>query len=333
MSSKDTGPAVDVSGHLKDADDMEFFNSETDTIPLPKPTSESLFALSIICIFISHLQALKPQRPWRRRRAKRREGVTQSDDDDGNYSEDEDRDGNEESDSDCDVGLTNEEIADELPSKTIPAMQAGPGKRDSGKRKRSATMEEIPDPEAPGQAKRRLHGDLLDSVTGTQSDSTSCQASKKESQLNRKNPIHLFYREVTLSSEGMPGESGDCHYKCSHGGKIITIKKSARHNLTTLVTNLKSTSPILYKLFQSLKERGERGERPTLQETDIAAGEIPLDSAEAKAYFKTLDTKISTQTLQAAFRKQAEASIVSCLPRSLSLVANTSIGALGSRQV
>ncbi len=37
IMSSTSGPALDASGNLKDAKELDFFHSETETVPLPKP--------------------------------------------------------------------------------------------------------------------------------------------------------------------------------------------------------------------------------------------------------------------------------------------------------
>lgn len=48
----------------------------------------------------------------------------------------------------------------------------------------------------------------------------------------RTNSIYLFYEQVKFNANGLPGQSGDNHYKCHHGnGKVLTVTKKMRYSL------------------------------------------------------------------------------------------------------
>ncbi|KAF8799838.1 hypothetical protein BYT27DRAFT_7020224, partial [Phlegmacium glaucopus] len=118
-----------------------------------------------------------------------------------------------------------------------------------------------------------------------------------------KNPIYYFYKSVEHCDDGSIGALGDKHFKCYHGnGKISTLKKSGKSNLTSMVTNLKSCSPNMYQLFTVLK--GCPADHAiTQEEIELASGKKVLDAGKAKEYFHNLE--LSQENIQAAFNRQA----------------------------
>ncbi|KAH9014784.1 hypothetical protein EDB85DRAFT_1838750, partial [Lactarius pseudohatsudake] len=84
---------------------------------------------------------------------------------------------------------------------------------------------------------------------------------------------------------GTVGNPGDKHFKCYHGNrKIITLTKSMKYNLTTLVNHLKHSFPSMYKLFSILKDRSG-DQHVTQEEMDVASGKKVLDLEKAKEWF------------------------------------------------
>ncbi|KAJ6549521.1 hypothetical protein DFH09DRAFT_1319998 [Mycena vulgaris] len=121
------------------------------------------------------------------------------------------------SDSEDAEDVPNDEIADLLSSKTVPARggtaSSKPQTRQKSartKRKQSNESASAPPPKV-GRVTMEEVEDEGDApkVTGV------------------KNPIYLFYDIVPKNSEGSAGKPGDKHYRCRHGGrKIITITKA-----------------------------------------------------------------------------------------------------------
>ncbi|KAF9541336.1 hypothetical protein CPC08DRAFT_770631 [Agrocybe pediades] len=127
----------------------------------------------------------------------------------------------------------------------------------------------------------------------------------------KKNPIHYFYREVERGADGKLGNVGDKHFKCYHGNqRIITLTKSMKYNLTTLINHLKADFPLMFKLFTILKARSPT-EAITQEEMDVASGKKKLDAARAKTlrssstWFDNLE--LASQNLKEAFEQQANA--------------------------
>ncbi|KAF8144260.1 hypothetical protein K438DRAFT_1632044, partial [Mycena galopus ATCC 62051] len=120
-----------------------------------------------------------------------------------------------------------------------------------------------------------------------------------------KNPIYLFYDVVSKNNEGSIGKTGDKHYKCRHGnGRIITVTKAMRYNVSGLTTHLRKDFPVMYRLYQALYTR--RDEPPTQQEVDLAHGDVPVDSEAAKIYLGKVES--ATANIIKSLENQAKKS-------------------------
>ncbi|KAF8227879.1 hypothetical protein L208DRAFT_1294576, partial [Tricholoma matsutake] len=115
----------------------------------------------------------------------------------------------------------------------------------------------------------------------------------------KKNPIHLFYEVVPTGDDGKLGDNGDIHYHCLHGvHKVCTIKKTMKSNLTVLVNNLKSVTP-MYNLYRILKDHDE----PLMpNEIALASGKKVLDGRAEAEHLKILE--MSTENIKKAFEDQ-----------------------------
>ncbi|KAH9069429.1 hypothetical protein EDB83DRAFT_2518582 [Lactarius deliciosus] len=198
----------------------------------------------------------------------------------------------------ADEGLTNVELASILPSKSAPTTGYG-----SGKRKCGVNTTEDEDLQLPSQYNAKATGNLV--IEDTQHDEAAapCRKRSKEEAL-KKNPIHYFYRQVDHGTDGTVGNPGDKHFKCYHGNrKIITLTKSMKYNLTTLVNHLKHSFPSMYKLFSILKDRSS-DQHVTQEEMDVASGKKVLGLEKAKEWFDALEH--TSENLHQAFRKQEE---------------------------
>ncbi|KIM78311.1 hypothetical protein PILCRDRAFT_11298 [Piloderma croceum F 1598] len=129
--------------------------------------------------------------------------------------------------------LTNAEIAESLPAKTVPRRSnaahqtrtktlsvkqkkrkdrsdslGSPTARTtpSGSKKSRVTVEEVEDEEDIGPSQSTLTPPVASSSSTTQIPKAS----------TRTNPIYLFYELVALNANKLPGELGDKHYKCYH---------------------------------------------------------------------------------------------------------------------
>ncbi|KAJ7797367.1 hypothetical protein B0H13DRAFT_1674519, partial [Mycena leptocephala] len=115
---------------------------------------------------------------------------------------------------------------------------------------------------------------------------------------------------VPKNTEGSVGKEGDKHYKCRHGnGRIITVTKAMRYNVSGLTTHLRKDFPVMYRLYQALYTR--RDEPPTPQEIDLARGNVPVDSEAAKIYLGKVES--ATTNIIKSLENQAKKSRVSGL--------------------
>ncbi|KAF5366386.1 hypothetical protein D9758_009749 [Tetrapyrgos nigripes] len=209
-------------------------------------------------------------------------------------SEDEDFNGETELDDDdwgFDTDISNEELADILPSKTVPNAGQKRKTRDKGK------------DSAPAKRRRQNAGVRMESSTSvTDSDSTQTaknQSSRSSRETRRQHPIYLFYEEVPTDADGTT-EPGTKYYKCWHGNrKVYKITKAMRGNLNR---HLKRHFLAHYRMYEVLHRRKEA---PTQEEIDIARNKKPLSPDAAKDYLNRLETL--SHNIQDMFAKQAAA--------------------------
>ncbi|KAF8219691.1 hypothetical protein L208DRAFT_1338569 [Tricholoma matsutake] len=144
------------------------------------------------------------------------------------------------------MDISNEEIADMLPSKTIPEVNHDNGKKpthalkpkvkvtataplNKKARARSVEVEEIEDKDSACNIAARNNGISLAS-------SFEIPGMKGTGRNLKKSPIYHFYEIVTNGLDGTPGDDGDVHYHCLHGAhKVCTIKRSMRSNLNSVL--------------------------------------------------------------------------------------------------
>ncbi|KAL0958668.1 hypothetical protein HGRIS_014000 [Hohenbuehelia grisea] len=63
----------------------------------------------------------------------------------------------------------------------------------------------------------------------------------------KRNPVYLLYEESPLNAGGQVGNPGDKHYKCFHGQrKVLTITKAMRSSLNGVTLHLKTHFPAMY---------------------------------------------------------------------------------------
>ncbi|KAF8799534.1 hypothetical protein BYT27DRAFT_7263832 [Phlegmacium glaucopus] len=166
--------------------------------------------------------------------------------------------------------ISNEEIADMLPSKTVPevnnrkkqmhapkpkakVMAAAPPKKKA--RVRSVEVEEIEDQDS----MRNIAAGIAPSLQHTHSISQIQKSFQKGTGRNlKKSPIYLFYEIVTNGPDSTLGDDGDVHYRCLHGTHKVF-----------LVNNLRVHIKPIYQLYYILKDREEP---PTSDEIAIALG-------------------------------------------------------------
>ncbi|KAG6806152.1 hypothetical protein H0H92_012496, partial [Tricholoma furcatifolium] len=164
----------------------------------------------------------KPQRRKRRRKPKPRpvgDGADTDLDDTGYTALSSDESSEDDDDT---AKITNEELADSLPSKTVPTKKRSPlttkakSKQQRPRKRSRSTVEEVFDDEAPLLPRSRPR--------------QAFPAIIKKASVKR-NPIYCFYEEINVGANGKAGAPGDKHYCCYHGShKVFTITKAMNHS-------------------------------------------------------------------------------------------------------
>ncbi|PBK88166.1 hypothetical protein ARMGADRAFT_1084806 [Armillaria gallica] len=285
--------ARNSDGMLKQASEIEWFNDPDDDASTAGPSGSVGHELHGCGLrnksnakFSAYIAAEKldedgnpavPPKPCKRRSkkskkatSKGKEKVADIGDDSSEYTGDSDGTSEVSDDSDGDVGITNKELADSLPSKTIPP---------TGK-----------------AGEHHLHKKLDPDPKNTEPTETSKKKSKKS------NPIYHFYETSKVNVDGKPGDPGDIHYKCYHGKhrKIITITKSMQGNLSTLITHLKNNFLAIYRLWSALHSRTTP---PTPEEISLANGTTTLNACTATEFIQKLER--ASSNIETAFARQA----------------------------
>ncbi|KAF8071963.1 hypothetical protein FPV67DRAFT_1412468, partial [Lyophyllum atratum] len=240
----------------------------------------------------------------------------ESDEDDGDFTESSsDTDSQFESEDSDDIEITHEELADSLPSKTIPLRN----------RRRTSTTAKSKGKRVAKQSKKRRHANtgLPGTAQPSQSEvfrTTVQNAAKKKVCLifvillyiawlisdqvsGKRNPIYLFYEEVLVNEKGEVGKEGDKHYKCYHGNRAtFTISKAMNYSLNGLTGHLKSTFKPMYQLYLVLYARSRDGIQPTPEEVLYASGQQAFDPSIHAEYIQKLDAQAAG--IKEAFAKQ-----------------------------
>ncbi|KAI0280551.1 hypothetical protein BC826DRAFT_975242 [Russula brevipes] len=221
-------PALGQDGQLLDATEIEWYHDPDDARPIPPSShlqeggrlaaalaAEKLdeYGNPVMSFRRRVTQPLKPRAITKRKRATVDDAETDVEDE--NFVDSSTEDG---SDTDIDlVEISNEEVADILPLKTIPEV--------SGKG----------------------HTRTLKATTNSRMTTTP---------LKKKLFSDPEYKVVPNASNGSPGDVRDVHYRCFHGThKVCTIKKSMRSNLNVLVNYLHIHVKPMYQLYCILKDR------------------------------------------------------------------------------
>ncbi|KAJ7868985.1 hypothetical protein B0H14DRAFT_2572136 [Mycena olivaceomarginata] len=140
------------------------------------------------------------------------------------------------------------------------------------------------------------------------------------SQSNYRNPIRLFFEDVTETNHGKPAEKGGKFYRCYHGEskKILKMSKAMRSSLNGEVSflrakieslteirgltgHLKSHAEDMYQLFEILKSRGAPA---TSEEIEIAKGKKTFSSLPARPHH-TLVSRHSESHWHAPVRRNS----------------------------
>jgi hypothetical protein len=139
------------------------------------------------------------------------------------------------------------QLAESLPSKTIPAGQKRSSKADGKRLKRPKKRQRriVDDTEPEGNVS------MVPSAANVPSQAAASTSKKVMflpichlfNQLKglfivqggiKRNPIYHFYEEWDLNNEGNVGNPGDKHYRCYHGNnKIFTVSKAMNYSLNS----------------------------------------------------------------------------------------------------
>ncbi|GLB44045.1 putative protein dimerization activity [Lyophyllum shimeji] len=235
-----------------------------------------------------------PRRTTKRKRSSKLKKAADAGSEDGDDDDFFSGESDSSSDNDSDIEeIPNDEMADILPSKTIPQKKLMKPRTSSGPKKKprpSVTIEDVEDEDLP-----RRTATSNTSAPPEPRESTSGTKKKKT-----RNQIYLFYEVVARSVDGSTGDPGDVHYRCYHGNhKILTVKKTMKSNVSGLVAHLKTNFPPMHQLYTVLQARGSP---PTPDEIAFAAGKKTLDASTQSKWLKELEN--TSNNLKKAFAAQ-----------------------------
>ncbi|KAL0945053.1 hypothetical protein HGRIS_012008 [Hohenbuehelia grisea] len=220
---------------------------------------------------------------------------TDKDDDDYPCLVDEpDSDDDSDEASDDDVVITNIELAGEHPPKQDHPATSSKNRSKQCKRalqasttdtasksSRRTTVEEVEDEDSPSRLT------LLETEGVISASSGSGIAPNPSKRAGKRSPIYLFYERVDTGPNGEQ-VADDQYFKCHHG--------------IGLAGHLKNHFPVMYRLYEALKDREEP---PTPEEHDIACGKVSMDSPRLEKYVCGLEA--SSNSIKKAFMRQSEA--------------------------
>ncbi|KAJ6565702.1 hypothetical protein B0H10DRAFT_1965559 [Mycena sp. CBHHK59/15] len=263
------GTVVNERGWEQDAKDIDFGpdpGAEQPSGSSGRPSRAPSARFKAAVAAAQESDSDHPNRKKRKRKTRTWKGkskATQSELEDSAFSS---GSGEETEDSEADAKITNEG----LPTTTFP----------EGSRRSNASG-------APKRKKRKVAAAASTStiVSETaQKESSTTKGSKK------RNPLWLFFTDVTETNHGEKGESTDDFYRCNHGEsrKVLRMTKLMRGSLngkavvsgflilglstTGLDQHLKSHAPDMCRFYEMLNSR-DRSIRPSDEEIEIARGE------------------------------------------------------------
>ncbi|KAG6893866.1 hypothetical protein C0992_008362, partial [Termitomyces sp. T32_za158] len=312
--------AVGPDGLLVDADHIVWYHSETDETPLTSATStkpsdiqsrrsarqkkttrlqHSLEAINSTDNHGNLLDRSKPTVPIYPRKPKKiackdlkDDSFNREESDEESGGSDFEGSGSESSDFDSEVMVDNSELAQLLPSKTIPLAASKKRKR------RSTCFETIKQPTNVINSHPPLDpivpiGVLVDMDKETTSAPISMPSRKR-------NAIYLFYEQLNEASNGEPAGK-DKYYRCLHGShKVLKVTEKMRYSTNGLVNHLKANVPVMYRFYENLHKRTAP---PSSKEIEIAAGRKKLSLHQATTYVADLEKK--TANIIEALQQQA----------------------------
>ncbi|KAJ7762698.1 hypothetical protein B0H14DRAFT_2633920 [Mycena olivaceomarginata] len=191
------------------------------------------------------------------------------------------------SDSDIEEVLPNAELADFLPTKTIP---------ENSRRRRT---------NQPPQKKSKDKAKATDPPPDSSTPSTPVQPStvpKKRKAPKPRNTIYYFFKEVDQNADGSV-EEGARYYKCYLGNrKVFKIGRKMSHNTYGLQSHLQLHFLAHYRLFKILNSRDTP---PTDVELALARGSTPMTPEKTAEYLEQLD--LTSKNIKEMFENQAAA--------------------------
>ncbi|KAF9489842.1 hypothetical protein BDN71DRAFT_1526055 [Pleurotus eryngii] len=195
--------------------------------------------------------------------------------------------------------VTNAEIADILPSKTVPKTSIK-NRSQTRKKDQGAHIESAPK-HSPKVTVKDVNDDNGSFMNHTAEAAAKGSTTPSKPKQGKHSAVYLFFEEVMMDANGerVPGAE---YFKCYHGNCCtFKITKPMKNNTNGLTGHLKAHFPLMYWLYEALRDREGP---PTPDERNLACGNMTPDSAAAAAVMS--GHKTSTEGIQMAFMRQAE---------------------------
>ncbi|KAJ7262065.1 hypothetical protein C8J57DRAFT_1232190 [Mycena rebaudengoi] len=289
---------LNPDGSLKDARDIDF-GPDPGTPPdpstsasgsgRPKRDKDKLFKDALEAEYVPDSDDEKKPKKRKRRGAAPRTNAkgkgkqtkdAETDPEDPTYSGD---DQGDDSDSEADAAITHEEVAEGLPSKTVP--------------EGSTRRQKDPKAKEPTRKRKKPRTETLPSKTTAPVPNTqeSVDVPRAQRAQRTRNPIWHFFNNITDTDHGQNADEGDKFYRCHHGEStnIHRITLLMRYCVNGLTGHLKTHAPDMYRFFEILKRRGT-----PLTEEEVAIAEGKKKFASRDAFLKFLDVYVTTSADQ-----------------------------------
>ncbi|CAA7270448.1 unnamed protein product [Cyclocybe aegerita] len=318
-----------LNGQLLNASKITFYHDIDDKEPLPPAVPAQSMGRGQCVKLIARFQAsvrsdqfdndgqLDAAQPKHRHKKKTKAANPDTDAEDGTFAIDLSSDA-ETMDSRSDVEgrlVTNTELANMLPAKTIPG---GVSRKHSKRRQSSsaalstakkpcqrATVEDAENNEV--QVVNMLTLIIITEAPPLPSHPLSLKKAGSASSVastathGKCNNIYLFYKEVTTATDGTTVE-GNRYYRCYHGScKVFTITPAMKHSVKNMIHHLEAHFPQMHKLWAHLEQRREP---PTEIEIKITSASKELSQKDMADYLKVRELAEPISTLDDTFSKQ-----------------------------
>ncbi|KAJ7254762.1 hypothetical protein C8J57DRAFT_1656825 [Mycena rebaudengoi] len=313
---------LNPDGSLKDARDIDFGpdpgtppdpSTSTSGSGRPKRDKDKLFKDALEAEYVPDSDDEKKPKKRKRRGAAPRTNAkgkgkqtkdAETDPEDPTYSGD---DQGDDSDSEADAAITHEEVAEGLPSKTVPEgstrRQKDPKAKEPTRKRKKPRTETLPSKTTAPVPNTQESVD----VPRAQHDSGSVSSGHSA-------PAIPFGTSSTIlpTDHGQNADEGDKFYRCHHGEStnIHRITLLMRYCVNGLTGHLKTHAPDMYRFFEILKRRGT-----PLTEEEVAIAEGKKKFASRDAFLKFLDVYVTTsadqrqQSLKESFSRAGEKSL------------------------